>query len=211
MDNIDYKELYTLQDKVLDIIFSFQNDFFLTGGTALSRFYYEKRYSDDLDFFTYNSNSFYADIKEIKQKLLQEFELNVEVETKDFVRFLVDKKLQIDFVNDRVYRYGKSKILKNGYKIDNIKNILANKLTAIMGRDNPKDIFDLYLISEFEDVDWDEILSISKEKLVYQKEELITRLQTFPITWIKNIKLIDKDFLDDFEIKYQQLIKKIAY
>jgi len=211
MDSIDYKKLYKLQDKVLDIVFALENDFFLTGGTCLSRFYYEKRYSDDLDFFVYSSNSFYSDIKDIKDRLSQKLKLKVEVESKDFVRFLIDDMLQVDFVNDRVFRYGKSNILENGYKIDNIKNILANKLTAIMGRDNPKDIFDLYLINEFEDVDWDEVISISKEKLVYQKEELITRLKTFPTIWMKNIKLIDKNFLDDFEIKYQKLIEQIVY
>ena len=50
----NYKELYKLQDKVLDVVFSAENIFYLTGGTCLSRFYKEKRYSDDfeLDFNT---------------------------------------------------------------------------------------------------------------------------------------------------------------
>ena len=49
MASIDYIKLYSLQDKVLDIIFKTENIFYLTGGTCLSRFYQEKRYSDDLD------------------------------------------------------------------------------------------------------------------------------------------------------------------
>jgi len=52
MDSIDYKKLYTLQDEVLKIVFETENEFYLTGGTCLSRFYVAKRYSDDLDFFT---------------------------------------------------------------------------------------------------------------------------------------------------------------
>jgi predicted nucleotidyltransferase component of viral defense system len=51
----DYRGLYALQDLVLDKVFELDNDFYLTGGTALHRFYYNLRYSDDLDFFVSNS------------------------------------------------------------------------------------------------------------------------------------------------------------
>ena len=50
MGSINYKVLYELQDKVLDVVFKTENEFYLTGGTCLNRFYTEKRYSDDLDF-----------------------------------------------------------------------------------------------------------------------------------------------------------------
>ena len=39
MGRIDYVKLYALQDRVLDKIFSFEHDLYLTGGTCLSRFY----------------------------------------------------------------------------------------------------------------------------------------------------------------------------
>ena len=66
MDSINYKKLYELQDRVLDVIFTINQDFYLTGGTCLSRFYQEKRYSDDLDFFTHNGESFTTSIRKIK-------------------------------------------------------------------------------------------------------------------------------------------------
>ena len=44
-------KLYPLQDKILDVIEQLKLDFYLTGGTALSRCYLQHRYSDDLDFF----------------------------------------------------------------------------------------------------------------------------------------------------------------
>jgi hypothetical protein len=54
-----YEEsLYPLQDGVLRLIQQSGTDFFLTGGTALSRAYYKHRYSDDLDFFVNNSPNF---------------------------------------------------------------------------------------------------------------------------------------------------------
>ncbi len=55
---IDYKELYILQDMVLKIIFNLSNNFYLTGGIALHRFHYNARYSDDLDFFAYCDDVF---------------------------------------------------------------------------------------------------------------------------------------------------------
>ncbi len=67
MDRVDYyKDLYKLQDIVLKKVFETSNEFYLTGGTCLSRFYKALRYSDDLDFFTNFSNSFNLEVKNIK-------------------------------------------------------------------------------------------------------------------------------------------------
>ncbi len=153
MDSIEYKELYALQDRVLNVVFALEDIFYLTGGTALSRFYQEKRYSDDLDFFTNSSNRFGYAVKNIVSELLKNFVVEYELESKDFIRIKIDSLLQVDFVNDRVSRYKEPNILENGYKIDTIENILSNKITAVIGRDNPKDIFDIYLISKFYTID----------------------------------------------------------
>ena len=69
MDSIDYKKLYELQDRVMDVIFATESIFYLTGGTALSRFYYEKRYSDDLDFFTELNEDFNRAFRDVKMTL----------------------------------------------------------------------------------------------------------------------------------------------
>jgi len=61
---IDYKALYQLQDRVMDEVFALDNNFYLTGVTALHRFYYHLRYSDDLDFFTYSDTLFRESIIE---------------------------------------------------------------------------------------------------------------------------------------------------
>ncbi|HHB77185.1 MAG TPA: hypothetical protein ENK84_11710 [Desulfobulbus sp.] len=58
MEHIDYTRLYLLQDEILRIIFQKDTEFYLTGGTCLNRFYFEKRYSNDLDLFTNFSDTF---------------------------------------------------------------------------------------------------------------------------------------------------------
>jgi len=209
MGSIDYKKLYSLQDKVLDTVFDVEDEFYLTGGTALSRFYYAKRYSDDLDFFTNNSQRYSYAVKNIISSLSKNFKIDYEINSRDFIRLKIDSILQVDFVNDRVVRYKEPLILDNGYKIDNIENILSNKLTAIIGRDNPKDIFDIYLIDKYNSIDFEEIIKIAQDKMHFSKDDLLIRLKSFPTYLLKGIKLIDKDFLNDFSKNYKQIIKKI--
>ncbi len=66
---VDFSTMYNLQDLFLQVVFSLQNNFYLTGGTALHRFYYKLRYSDDLDFFTHNDMLFGESINEIMDNL----------------------------------------------------------------------------------------------------------------------------------------------
>ena len=71
METINYKSLYLLQDKILKIVFQEYTEFYLTGGTCLNRFYFDKRYSDDLDFFTNSSHTFAYSAKEIIDRITQ--------------------------------------------------------------------------------------------------------------------------------------------
>ena len=144
----DYDILYSEQDVVLNTLKEIDTGFYLTGGTCIHRFYLDYRYSDDLDFFC-NDNDLFRDYAREYFEFLKSKQLYFEylVDTRDFIRILFNKKLKIDFVNDRVFRYNKIERSKEGYKIDNIFNILANKITAVISRDEPKDVFDICSIS----------------------------------------------------------------
>ncbi len=209
MDSVDYKRLYALQDEVLKVIFETEKEFYLTGGTCLSRFYVEKRYSDDLDFFTSQSPRYSFALKNIKRALGQKFQLRAEVESKDFTRFKIDDLLQVDFVNDISFRYKEPIITENNYLLDNIENILSNKITAVIGRDNPKDIFDIYLIRKFYTFDWKVILGSAHQKASFSNEELLVRLKSFPKELLKEIKITDETFLDDFSEEFSNIIEEI--
>ncbi len=210
MDSIDYKNLYQLQDEVLSVIFSTESEFYLTGGTCLSRFYQSKRYSDDLDFFTNSSPRYSFAVKKIKLALQERFILEPQVESKNFARFMINNQLQIDFVNDTASRFKDIILTKENYLIDNVENILSNKLTAVIGRDNSKDIFDIYLISKYYSFSWSDILSSAHQKAVFTNEDLLVRLQEFPKKLLFNIKIIDKTFLNDFDNEFPDLIREIA-
>ncbi|NOQ47224.1 MAG: hypothetical protein GQ559_11255, partial [Desulfobulbaceae bacterium] len=90
MESVDYKKLYQLQDEILDLIFQEDTEFYLTGGTCLNRFYFEKRYSDDLDLFTNFSDTFSYSAREIIYRISHaNYTTEKHVDSKDFVRIHV--------------------------------------------------------------------------------------------------------------------------
>ena len=78
-----------------------------------------------------------------------------------------------------------------------------------MGRDDPKDIFDIYLIAKFYSFDWQIIIDSSKEKSAFNLEDLIVRMESFPPELLARIKLIDTTFLDNFTTNFKVIIEEI--
>jgi len=205
----EYRSLYTLQDKVLQTIFSIESEFYLTGGTCLSRFYTAGRYSDDLDFFANDSARFAFAMRNIRNVLVDNCSLDIEVETKNFQRLRVDDVLQLDFVNDGPFRYKDPVVTRENYIIDTVENILANKLTAVIGRDDPKDVFDIILIHTHYSVSWNEIIDAAHKKAGFSNEDLIIRLKSFPVELFNRIKCIDCGFLENYEGSMDEIITAI--
>ena len=117
--------------------------------------------------------------------------------------------LQVDFVNDVEYRHKDVVLTTKGYLIDNVENILSNKITAVIGRDNPKDIFDIYLIWKLYEFSWSEILNSAHKKAAFLDEELLVRLKSFPKELLSSIKIIDENFLDKFDEDFLKIVSEI--
>jgi predicted nucleotidyltransferase component of viral defense system len=175
-------------------------DFFLTGGTALSRAYYNHRYSDDLDFFLNQSNTYDEQLDKVFA-LLKEAGFVWSTE-KDYtraenfttikVRKDSDVLLKLDFVNDLVPHYGEIQKTNLFYRTDSIRNMLSNKLSAIF-RYAAKDIVDIREIALHEAPDWSAIIQDARQKeagleLVYISEILTGMPQSEfeTIAWVKS-------------------------
>jgi len=182
------------------------NYFYLTGGTALHRFYYKSRYSDHLDFFVTDSVNFHEDIKNILDILKAGHRVSMTVRSRDFYRLDVDG-VKVDFVNDRVYRHGKTRII-DGVRVDNIVNILTNKLGAVISRDEPKDVFDIFCIAFNERFNWNEVLCIANRKTPVPREVLIYRFRTFPLDTLERVRAIRNIIIGGREI--EQMTTDIA-
>ncbi|MDR2596400.1 MAG: nucleotidyl transferase AbiEii/AbiGii toxin family protein [Treponema sp.] len=174
-------------------------DFFLTGGTALSRAYYNHRYSDDLDFFV-NQSPAYDDQLDKVLALLREngyiWDIyNEYTRARNFTTLKVrkdsDTLLKLDFVNDLVPHYGEIIETDLFYRTDSIRNMLSNKLSAIF-RYAAKDIADIREIALHETVDWPTVINEARNKeagleLIYISEILTSMPESEfeTITWTK--------------------------
>jgi hypothetical protein len=209
--NNDYNKLYQLQDKFLSWWLTLGLPFYLTGGTALGRFYLNHRFSDDLDFFT-NANAQYAkSIAELNRKIKGRFEVNMQQSlfADDFTRFFItedDHFLKIELVNDIEYYAGKPTPYKYGF-IDTPLNILSNKITALVGRDEPKDIFDIIHISTNYSFNWMDIFYHAKQKATINELDVEQRLASFPVEWLVNVNWLTTPI--DLE-QYRSILNTIA-
>jgi len=211
-----YEEnLYPLQDGVLRVISRSGTDFFLTGGTALSRAYYNHRHSDDLDFFVNQSQTFNEQLDTVLDLLsdngftwsTNEGIVRSERYATISVRKSSDTLLKLDFVNDTAPLFGKIIATDLFYRTDSVLNILSNKLSAIY-RYAPKDVADIREIALRERVDWAQVIQDARQKeagieLTYISQILVgmPRKEFESITWIN--KPSWEEFRED--------IKRIIY
>ncbi|MCK9421325.1 MAG: nucleotidyl transferase AbiEii/AbiGii toxin family protein [Bacteroidales bacterium] len=183
----NYTELYKLQDKVLAALSGHFGVFHLTGGTALGRFYLDHRYSEDLDFFANQDPAFIQSAVHLRSILKTQFNTSDDkiVLYPDYIRIWVPGKedLKIEMVNDVSERWG-SPILAGTTPVDTIGNILANKLTALLSRDEPKDIFDIVTIASAFSFNWGDVFVYALRKAIIAEADVLMRLTTFPVEWL---------------------------
>ena len=164
MDKISY--IKEEQQRISKLVTGNFKNFYLTGGTALS-FYFDHRFSEDIDFFTQKYKKEEPDqiMDFLSQKTGFKFKLEAEQDGPKLVPmkiyFLGLKKkcvLKIDFVQDFEKNINK---IKDG--LHSIEDIYFRKLIAAIGteqkesitgmimaggRQAAKDLFDIYHLSK---------------------------------------------------------------
>jgi len=168
-----YEErLYPLQDGVLNSVEKCKAPFYLTGGTALSRGYYNHRYSDDLDFFVNNDPDFNDRVNDILRQLEKDgFYWSTEKDyfrTDDFCTLKAGKAgsdifLKIDFVNDVAPHFDEVEEKPFFVRTDSLMNILTNKVTALL-RLEGKDLADIREIARHYPFNWTDVIMKVREK-----------------------------------------------
>ncbi len=169
LSETDFSRLYRLQDQVLSWLAGQNTPFYLTGGTALGRFYLHHRYSEDLDLFVNADPGFRMMVEKLIRDLPPELkpDQSMMMITDDFARVLITtdegSTLKVEWVNDVSYRPDEPLPYIYGI-IDTPLNILSNKLSAVVGRDEPKDVFDIIHIALNYSFDWAEPFAVAKKK-----------------------------------------------
>jgi predicted nucleotidyltransferase component of viral defense system len=186
--------------------------FYLTGGTALSRFYFNHRFSDDLDLFVNADEKYTSYVENLlsyleKNKSSLGISINYERLTKseNYTQLFLsgtEVELKIDLINDIAVYFGEFEIDEKLGKIDNWRNILSNKVSALF-RFEIKDYVDIWIISKNKKFNWREILLEAKQKEAgVDPVEIFNLFTSFPfenlglIKWSSSFdsKEIEKDF-----------------
>jgi predicted nucleotidyltransferase component of viral defense system len=139
--------LYPLQDRVIQAISQADTEFYLTGGTAASRGYLQHRFSDDLDYFVNDDSRFGLWVERIIQALNREWTCEVLMKEERFARLNLvhgETTLKIEMINDVPARVGGVENHSVLGRLDSAENILANKVTALLAREEPKDLADVW-------------------------------------------------------------------
>jgi predicted nucleotidyltransferase component of viral defense system len=194
-----------------------KDNFFLTGGTALSEFYLQHRYSEDLDFFTSQDKIIEKAVAEFSESLkFQNINYKIVRNFETFAEVLVyfqSETVKIDFAFDSPYRL-ENIIFNEEFKIyiDNIKDISCNKLSALFDRAEPKDFVDIYFINK-EIISINDLIPLAKNKHVGLDEYWLARVM-FKIQDInflpKMIKVVSIDELKTYflNLARELIIKK---
>ncbi len=127
-------------------------EFYLTGGAALSGFYLHHRQSQDLDFFVVDPAE--LDVLERRlETLCAERGWSIEDVRRfpGFRRFIVRDAFDetvIDTVHEAVAQLVPlpEKPIHSGLRVDALADLITNKICALLGRGDIKDLVDLYFL-----------------------------------------------------------------
>lgn len=143
-------KLTALQQAVLAAFFAREREFFLSGGAALAGYHLGHRETLDLDLFTTHAEAFERSrfvLAEVAAAL--HADLVVRQDAPGFRRVVLDRggeAVVVDTVLDRVPQVVSDKPEFSGVRVDPPREILANKLCAIVGRAEERDLVDLWAL-----------------------------------------------------------------
>ncbi|MDB4956385.1 MAG: hypothetical protein JWO36_3954 [Myxococcales bacterium] len=142
--------LSAIQRDVLAAFFQRERAFYLTGGAALAGYHLGHRETSDLDLFTADAPAFER-ARHVMSDVAAALGGTIEVrqDAPGFLRCVVSRggdALVVDVVRDRSFQIHPAKPVIEGIAVDPPDEILANKLTAIVGRAEERDLVDVLFL-----------------------------------------------------------------
>ncbi len=139
--------LTALQRELLASLFARDQRTFLTGGAALAGFHLGHRSTDDLDLFAFPG----VDLDDIERAFAASAaacggRVRAMQAYPDFRRLLVERgeeSCKIDLVVDRAPAIEREKLVVSQVRLDSMREIAANKISALVARSEIRDLVDL--------------------------------------------------------------------
>jgi hypothetical protein len=128
------------------------SSFYFTGGTALTVYHLQHRFSEDLDFFAVAQGAV-SGVTTILSEVVNDLGATVEFRrtfptfVECFVTDAAGERVKLDFAFDSPYRLLPTETdPEYGIQVDNVVDLSSNKLAALFGRIEAKDFVDVYFI-----------------------------------------------------------------
>jgi len=152
------------------------DNFYLTGGAALSEFYLQHRTTDALDFFSEKDFSLLdidVFLEEIKVSLgLTKIDSGQSFAQNFFFLQFKEGVLKVSFTYFPFPRIEKP-VKQMGLEVDSLIDMMVNKLFSIYQRSNQVDYVDFYLGLQKLGISVDEVISKAKEKFSIWNFDLV--------------------------------------
>lgn len=209
------QEILTLwQKKVIAFIATEPKlaDFYLSGGTALAAYYIFHRFSEDLDFFIFGDFD-WPFLEEYNQRLKKEIgatEVRFErLLDRRLFSFKIDaKELKVEFTRYPFLQL-ENPVLKNGIKIDSLRDIAANKLMAMLERFEPKDFVDLYFI--FQKLNINQVRQDAEKKFGIKVDDIFLGGELAKVRRVEGLpKMIKPLTIEDLKISFGNTAKELT-
>ena len=116
--------------------------------------------------------------------------------------------IQVDFINDIAVHFGGIINHPSLGRLDNLQNILTNKLCAVLERNEARDVIDIWAICKKLDFSWADILREAD-----MKSESIDSLNisgtilSLPEKEFDNIKWVSKPLFKDFQNDIETIVR----
>lgn len=145
-------KLTSLQRAVLHAMARAEPRVYLSGGAALAGFHLRHRTTVDLDFFVRDVQAV-VDARAALGTVAADLQatLTVRQQTPTFIRAVVERAgegLVVDIVHEGVPQLHEDKPTIDGVRVDPLDEILVNKLTALVGRQEERDLIDVWFIEQ---------------------------------------------------------------
>jgi hypothetical protein len=140
-------QLSPLQREFLRALSAHPSGFFLSGGAVLVGWVFGHRHTDDLDLFT-TDDAPMRDADRLARRIASEIGAVAEPTqtSPDFRRYALRRGadvVMVDFIRERVPQLHE-KVIRDGITMDPVEEIVANKICALLGRAEVRDVVDLH-------------------------------------------------------------------
>ncbi len=143
--------LTPLQCDALDALTRRAPGFFLTGGAVLAGWTLQHRRTDDLDLFTTSDEAMTTGDAAVRGAASEiGASASQLTTTPDFHRYVItrgDDSVRVDLVRDRTPEL-RAKVVRDGIRMDDTEEIVANKIAALVGRSEVRDLVDLMALEK---------------------------------------------------------------